>query len=406
MAHTFSRARSLSRMSTEPEDLLLPEDARLVHIGPQKTGSTALQAAIHEHRAAMREHGVTAVGTEPEERRALWAALMHHDSPEPRYGGDLARWTALTDEVAQARGRVVLSNESLGKADDDGARRMVGALGGDRAHVLAVARRLDRLLPSQWQQRVRMHATSLSYDEWLEVVLGDHPDDPLWRNIWVPHDLEGLVARWTEAADPARFTLLVADESDRRLLSHTVERMLGLPDGTLRPEETHRHNASLSYGRLEVARLLARQLEGSDVDEALRKRVARAMKRHEPFPAEQRMPELPSWARERVAELSDARAELVRALGVAVVGDPDHLRLPPAASDASDASPAVVPAELAAFTVATALELAAERERALRAEHDRVVRRLRRRVRRLRDSGSAVAGPAGGVRDRLRRLRS
>jgi hypothetical protein len=389
-------------MTATPTDLLLPDDARLLHIGPQKTGSTALQAAIQENREALAAHGVTAVGTDRAERAALWAALMHPGSAEQRYRDDFARWDTMVAEVANAPGRVVVSNESIGKAEADGARRMVDALGGDRLHVLAVARRLDRLLPSQWQQRVKMNATTLSYEHWLEVVLDDHPDDPAWQNIWVPHDLESLVARWTDAAAPERFTLLVADESDRRLLSRTVERMLGLPDDMLRPQETHRDNTSLGYGRLEVARMLNERLGDVTIDPALRSRVLRAVKRHEPWPDEPRVPGLPRWARERVAELSDARADLVRSLGVRVVGDPDNLRVPAAADDAVEhEGPVLVPAELAANAIAVAVEAAAERERALR--------RLRRRVRRSQEhgpegaerlSGRQLAAELGG---RLRR---
>ncbi|MFP5335920.1 MAG: hypothetical protein ACLGIV_11485 [Actinomycetes bacterium] len=376
-------------MTADPSDLLLQADARLLHIGPQKTGSTALQAAIQEKRGVLADHGVTAVGTDRAERAALWAALMHPGSPDQRYREDFARWDAMLAEVANAPGRVVVSNESIGKAERDGARRMVDALGGDRLHVLAVARRLDRLLPSQWQQRVKMNATTLSYERWLELVLGDHPDDPAWQNIWVPHDLQALVARWTEAAAPERFTLLVADESDRQLLSRTVEQMLGLPDGMLAPQETHRLNESLSYGRLEVARMLNERLAEVTIDPALRSRVLRTVKRYAPWPGEQRVPELPGWARERVAELSDARAGLVRSLGVRVVGDPDHLRVPPRVGDpAEEVGPALVPAELAAQAIAVAVEAAADRERQ--------VRRLRRKVRRSAAAGDDEADRLGG----------
>ena len=388
-------------MTAAPSDLLLPDDARLLHIGPQKTGSTALQAAIEEIRESLRGHGVTAVGTDRAERAALWAELMHPGSTDKRYREDFARWDAMVAEVANAPGRVVISNESIGKAEDDGARRMVDALGGERLHVVAVARRLDRLLPSQWQQRVKMNATTLSYEQWLDVVLGDHPDDPAWQNIWVPHDLERLVGRWTAAAAPERFTLLVADESDRLLLSRTVEQMLGLSEGMLRPREAHKDNASMSYGRLEVARMLNERLRDLTIDPALRSRVLRAVKRHDPWPNEPRVPDLPAWARQRVAELSDTRADLVRALGVRVVGDPDDLRVPPSADADEPDGPAMVPAALAANAIAVAVEAAAERERE--------VRRLRRRVRRTQASRPADAERLSGrdlaaeLRGRLRR---
>ncbi len=388
-------------MTADPSDLLLPEHARLLHIGPQKTGSTALQAASHENRDVLAQHGVTAIGTDRAERAALWAELMHPGSTEARYREDFARWDAMVAEVADATGRVVFSNESIGKAEDEGARRMADALGGERLHVLAVARRLDRLLPSQWQQRVKMNATTLSYEQWLGVVLGDHPDDPAWQNIWVPHDLERLVERWTAAAAPERFTLLVADESDRLLLSRTVEQMLGLPEGMLRPQEAHKDNTSMGYGRLEVARMLNERLGDVTIDPALRSRVLRAVKRHEPWPNEPRVPDLPAWARERVSEMSDRRADLVRSMGVRVVGDPANLRVPPAEGGDEPDGRAMVPAELAANAIAVAVEAAADRERE--------VRRLRRRVRRTQASGSGSADRLSGrelvgeLRGRLRR---
>ena len=38
-------------MVTQPE--LLPDRAVLVHIGPYKTGTTAIQTSLHEHRGEL-----------------------------------------------------------------------------------------------------------------------------------------------------------------------------------------------------------------------------------------------------------------------------------------------------------------------------------------------------------------
>lgn len=348
-------------MAKATPELLLPSDATLLHIGPQKTGSTALQAAARAQRSELRRHGVTAVGLSRRDRLALWTALMYPDSREPRHREDLARWAAVAESAVRATGRTFLTHESLGKADSDGARRMVTALGGARVHVLAVARRLDRLLPSQWQQRVKSGGTTLSYEDWLEVVLDDNPADPAWQNIWVPHDLERLVARWTAVTDSERFLLVVADESDRRLLSRVVEGLLGLPEGLLRPEESHRDNTSLSYDRLEILRSLG-ELGASAWPEGDATRSAdwtkacrRAVKLAEAVPGERRVPSLPPWALDRVARLSRDRADLVRSLDSRVIGDPDDL-LVPEDSVAGTPTPAdVVPTELAARVLALAV---------------------------------------------------
>lgn len=235
--------------------------------------------------------------------------------------------------------------------------------------MLAVARRLDRLLPSQWQQRVKSGATTLSYEQWLEVVLGDNPDDPVWRNIWVPHDLERLVARWTKAAASDRFLLVVADESDRRMLSRVVEQMLGLPDGTLRPDESHRTNASLSYDRLELLRVLGQLVDGREWPDGDPVRAAewskacrRAVKLVEAVPGERRVPSLPPWALERVTQMSRERADLVRSLEVRVVGDADNLLVPGDDGTETPTPAEVVPTELAARVLALTVSLGVQHD--------------------------------------------
>ncbi len=55
--------------------LRLPPGSILVHVGPFKTGSSALQMALHSRRAELREHGVLYPGTTYRPRREI-AAVM------------------------------------------------------------------------------------------------------------------------------------------------------------------------------------------------------------------------------------------------------------------------------------------------------------------------------------------
>src|SRR4051794_41950522 len=65
----------------------VPEGTRLVHIGPHKTGSTAIQVALHTARDRLAEHGVAYVttgGYRP--RKAGWALGIRgrpNGSPRP-----------------------------------------------------------------------------------------------------------------------------------------------------------------------------------------------------------------------------------------------------------------------------------------------------------------------------------
>ena len=395
----------MARVSqTQNLELLLPEGARLLHIGPQKTGTTALQMALHRNRQQLRELGVVVPGTGTRPRLAVWSLL---GAPEGIRRPNIEHWHRLVHEVDEAADlRVCVSTEDWARADLDGAKAVVEGLGGERCHIVATARRLDRLLPSQWQQRVKMRAISLTYEQWLEKVLGDDTEDAAWRNVWVPHDIEQVVDRWTEAAGGRdRFTLVVADESDHGLLPRTFEQMLGLPEGMLSAADTDKRNQSVSLSRIEVIRRLNELVESRDWPDPfatgdVRVRLNNHLKTSAPWPGEQRIPPLPPWAADRVAELSDHRAALVRSLDVRVIGDADNLRMPPIADEGrAEAETIVISAELAARALEEVIEGAVELQKAAEERHAQQVARLRAKLRKARARGgrdSAAVSTAGG----------
>src|SRR3954454_2542682 len=233
----------------------VPEGTRLVHIGPHKTGSTAIQVALHTARDRLAEHWVgyfTTRGYRP--RKAGWALGIRgrpNGSPRP----PIRHWRRLVAAVEAAdAARGCVSNEDFGRATAPQIARLVKDLGGDRVRIVAVARRLDRFLPSQWQERVKA-GDERTYEEWLRVVLDT--DDPGldWdrRNVWFSHDVRALVGRWTAVVGPERFTLIVSDESDRTLIPRTFETLLGLPKGFVVPDPS-RSNRGLSWAGAELLR--------------------------------------------------------------------------------------------------------------------------------------------------------
>ena len=119
---------------------------------------------------------------------------------------------------------------------------------------MAVARRLDSYLPSQWQERVKA-GERRSFEDWLRVVLDRSSGEYNWdrNNVWHAHDTKRLVERWVAAVGEDRFTLIVSDESDRELLPRTFEDLLGLPHGTLRPDPS-RSNRGLTWAETELVR--------------------------------------------------------------------------------------------------------------------------------------------------------
>jgi hypothetical protein len=218
----------------------------------------------------------------------LFAARPSFDRPLPL-------WTALADEVAAGDLRGCVSDELFGKALGRTVRKVVDDLGGKRAHVLAVARRYDACLPSQWQEPSR----------------GKH-------DVWTAHDTAAMVRCWARH--------VVADEADREQLPRVFEELFGLPVGLFVTDPT-RSNQSLAFADVELMRAVnaalarcasRRTTTGARSTPPVADAVAGS-----PRPAGPRAPTMPDWPVERVRALSAARVEAVGCLGVHLIGSPN-----------------------------------------------------------------------------------
>lgn len=341
---------------------LLPPDAVLLHIGPYKTGSTAIQASLFAQRDALAEHAVYYPGS----WRRLFAeghALMRW---APR-GTSVPPESVWDDFAADIRSRsdvrVCLSTEDFGRIRNRArARKIVADLGADRLHVIAVARAYHRLLPSHWQERIKSHER-LTYDEWLHCLFEGDDSVGAYRSFWSSHDIEWMASRWLGLLPPDRFTVVVTDDSDRDLLSRTFEQMLGLPRGLLAPTQEHA-NPSLSMNATELLRRLNAvfdEREWSDRDYRALVRggiVPELQSAGRPVP-DVPLPLLPRWVRPLVAERSRRRVAAIGSLGLDVVGDPDVLLLPEQPEgDPADMAPQQISVEGATAAVAGALDAA------------------------------------------------
>lgn len=313
------------------EDLpALPKGSVLVHLGPHKTGSSALQSTLHHQRAELLAHGVLYPGTDQRHYRAEWALTGRQ--PRGTHRVPPERWDELVEEVRSSPAdRACISSEGFAAADPASVEKLVQDLGADRVHVVMAARRLDTLLPSAWQQRVQGSHERHTYDAWLHEVLHGDPDRGPRRKFWRNHDLDAMLRRWTAALPPERVLVLVVDEDDRSAQLRTFEQLLGLPTGLLVPGP--RENRSLTYDRVELFRQVNAVFDERGWSHQHRLKLLTrgllvGLLRADREPCERRLPELPRWAVARVTELSDARVDAVRSSGARILGEPDRLRLP------------------------------------------------------------------------------
>lgn len=322
-------------------DLMLPPGSVLVHVGPFKTGSSALQQSLHARRDQIRDHGVLYPGTAYRHLRQI-AAVMGRG---PRGVGDVPEreWTDLVDEIAgSGAARTVISSEGLSTAGTRVVQRIVTDLGADRVHVVRVERRLDRLLPSAWQERVKSSNESRTYPEFLDDVLAADPATAEGRraSFWAAHSLEKYLDRWRTALPDDHIHVVVADDSDPLGTAAVFERMLGLPSGMLDP--TQRPNSSLSWERTELCRRLNEVFDERGWPDRMRRRllqnaVVKAFRESPAADHDTRIPAVTGERLRRTAELSAARIALLRTSGIDVIGDPEPTRVPAGALD--DAAP-------------------------------------------------------------------
>ena len=394
-------------MSTTAPDsgsLLLPPGAVLLHVGPYKTGSSAIQRALHEARPRLPEHGVLYPGSGPRARRAGWAVL--DAKVRGRAAPHIREWEAYVDEVRRAGDmRVCVSNEDFGRSGPSYASRIVDDLGCDRVHVVVAARRYDKLLPSQWQERVKNFAT-VTYDEFLREVLS-YPDseDPVAKAFWASHG-PGPVERWASVVGPDRVSVVVIDSADPGRMARAFEQMLGLPEGLLVTRSDG--NVSLPTSGTELVRRMNARFEQngwSDVayDEIVRKALVSAL-RHAPHTPEQARPPMPASAVQGLVERSEEQVRRLRDLGVRVVGDPDSLLVPVDIPTGDPQAPALLEVsmdfaeEAVAGAVAGGIRLG-DRQRRARARRRRAVEKKRAAGRSNGRPKASAAAPDSRVVD-------
>ena len=375
----------------------LPEGSVLVHLGPYKTGTTAIQTSLGTHREDLRRHGVLYPGSDHRQFRPGWALLGR--SPRGVAPVPMSAWDEMVEEIrASDLPRVCISTEDLASATAEHVARLAEDLGPDRIHVLMTVRRLDKLLPSAWQQRVKSSNEALSYDAWLRKVLADEPPTKgPGHTFWFNHSVANIMDRWSGSIPASQFVLLVADESDRSQQMRTFERLLDVPEGTLTPGP--RDNSSLTLDRIELLRRVNQIFDDRGWDDAHRRRLSNqgmlnGLRAAPPHESERPIPWLPLWAATRVAELSEQRVQEVTGSGARVIGDPELLRFTVSEHHEDLGEfPQTVQLEVAARAVEGVVEAALRLERTAR-------KAAARKARESAAGPAAAAPPVDAVRSR------
>ena len=314
--------------AAQPTDLLLPRGARVIHIGPPKTGTTSVQAAFFAARDEVRRQGVHYAGLTRHPANAVLAvtgrpAFFSNEREPP----EMRRWDRLVREIRRAQtDRVVLSSELFADATDPAIEHIVADLDRKRLQVVVTLRPLAALLPSQWQQYVRAGLRT-PYEEWLKAML-EPSSRKLTPTFWRRHRHDELVRRWSRHVGSGHVTVIVVDESDRDALLRLFEQLVGLREHTLAaPDDVE--NRSMTLPEIELIRafnVVGKQagVKKAVLNQAMHFGAAQYMRRRQPSADEPRI-HTPAWALDRAAEISAEIAAGIAASGVRVIGELEQL---------------------------------------------------------------------------------
>lgn len=335
------------------ENLLLPDRARLLHIGLMKTGTTSLQNAASALRTELAEHGVLYPGSTVNHRLPM-AALMERRLPgvEPRP----KTWQRIQSEIDADRSRrVLLGHEFVSEADEDAARRVCDALG-ERTHVVITVRNYAEVLPSAWQQTLKS-GRNMSFGHWLKQVLADDTEPRRLRLERDRLDQGAVTRRWARVVGPENVTVVVVDKSTPTLLFDAFEGMLGLDQGFLAAADLDgfASNRSMSVEESELLRAVNAEVRSTMSWKEYRYwirtgAIAGMLGGRTPGQDETKLL-LPQWAAERAVERSERFVSEIRESGVRVVGDLGLLERSVAHAGRKPARSTSVPVEAAAHAV-------------------------------------------------------
>jgi hypothetical protein len=338
------------RPAWQDADILLPSGTRIVHIGPHKTGTSGLQAALFVARARLERQGVYYAS---EGRHAMTAVLAGMNLPNA-WGDDKEppprwKWERLLRKVRDSKAdRVVISSEFFSDGKPDAIRKVIDELDPTRVHVVVTLRPLAKIIPSQWQQWVQ-NQVATPLDGWIRELL-DKPGGNAGTTFWRRHRHDRLIATWAEVVGTDRVTAVALDDGDHDMVLRVFERLTGLTEGTLAPVTSYT-NRSMTLPEIEVIRAFNKAYKAENLSRKVYTRVVRfgataLMESRVPSPDEPRI-ELPAWSLEPIGKIQREIIEGIRSAGVRVVGDLDGLDyLPPARVDFG--GPVTVSPEVAA----------------------------------------------------------
>ncbi|QKG24761.1 hypothetical protein [Actinomadura verrucosospora] len=344
----------------------------ILHIGQQKSGTTYLQDVLgHIAEPLAQEAGILypdsireilpdAIENHERATRGLLGDEYPWVSAEDA-AGERDKWLRLMDKVRAWPGTVLLSAEALSVIRSAAVVRLLGEFGAARVEVVITTRRLDRSLPSLWQQHVRngRHSTIEEYFEALVEQRERGPraiEEELDLHLWRAFGLGGLVRRWAAAVGPDRIRVVINPGSPPDLLWRRFAAAVGARHCAGRASadvRTRRTHGGLTSEETELMVALNRRLDDAGWSTFERRALREEILLNGLLVRDERggPVALPASVRDLVTAWAEEDLAALARSGVDVVGRPDELRPAPEPPDVRAPASSEQVAEAAAAAI-------------------------------------------------------
>lgn len=298
------------------------------HIGLPKSGSTYLQAALGNHREALKERGFVYPYVRQE---GMFLAAVEMVGTARRWGQDpddvAGTFAHLLRRGRRLGGTVVISHEIFGSARPEQVETMREMLEDFEVHLVVTVRDLGRTATAEWQEQVK-NGEADTFAEFTARLLDELPDDPTEADgFWRSQNLAQLLERWSVVAPPERTHVVPCPPpgAPKPLLWERFADALGLAPDVVDLDRVPRSNESLGTAQIALLREVLEQV-GDRLPQPWHSRLAKRWFAQTLLTrGRSGRPQTPPELAARLTPVSQHWIDVVRDGGYRVHGDLDDL---------------------------------------------------------------------------------
>lgn len=309
------------------EGLGMTSKRLVLHAGFHKSGTTALQESLAEHRSRLKESGVLypSIGTKTH-HRAAWSLSGKVWGWKKRGGESVSTkvWDNLVKRVNNSPEQVVmLSSEFFSELEGDKIRKASHDLKGREVEILFTLRPLVKLLPSSYQQYLK-YGMKIKYEDWLHEIFNNREKTKVSPTFWKRHEHSKVIARWVDTFGKGKVTVIIADETKPEFLFEEVNDLLGLPGKTLIAAQIG-SNRSLNMEEiallLELNKQFPKDRSWDEYEVFIRDGYVRHLTDRVPAAMDKERLLTPEWAVQRANEIGRVTVQDLMNYGIRIIGN-------------------------------------------------------------------------------------